>query len=195
MSFGMGQSDMIPKSPATFRVHSSMAEQRSYKALMMVRFHLDQWLRGGKKSRTGSVGERFRKCRRQTPCSASYRIVVITVVGSSPAGATERIKTIYECVGIGGNNPGKWAAIFDRCGLDSRKDKMTEPKKCVLCEAELMPVNDDWKYMQPYGGCEIRIIGAYGSAVLDESIESTVRTGVICDSCVEKLLPQMEKMK
>lgn len=66
-------------------------------------------------------------------------------------------------------------------------------KKCVLCSKELEPALDDWETYQPYGGCEIKIIGSFGSTKFDENISSTVFRGVICDDCASKLVPEMDK--
>jgi hypothetical protein len=43
--------------------------------------------------------------------------------------------------------------------------------------------------MQPNNGCEIRIIGAYGSSKFD----GYTLKGIICDECVEKLETKMLK--
>lgn len=70
-------------------------------------------------------------------------------------------------------------------------------KPCVICNKELESAlgDDDWDSYQPYGGCEMKIIGNYGSTKFDEDIEGTVFRGIICDDCAEKLVPKMEKQK
>ena len=66
-------------------------------------------------------------------------------------------------------------------------------KPCVVCEKELSSIcDDDWQGMQPNNGCEIQIIGAYGSTKFDLNMSSTVFKGVICDDCAEKLVVNME---
>lgn len=68
-----------------------------------------------------------------------------------------------------------------------------ETKPCITCKRPLEPVNGDWKKMQPYGGCELQIIGAFGSAVLDNNIGPTVYRGVICDACTSAFVKYMEE--
>lgn len=68
------------------------------------------------------------------------------------------------------------------------------PKRCILCHRNLLPVfeEDGWKHMQPYGGCEVQIIGSFGSTKFDQSMGSTVYRGVICDGCAEGIVHLME---
>ena len=58
-----------------------------------------------------------------------------------------------------------------------------------MCEKRLYPIFDNWGTMQPNNGCEIRIIGAYGSSKFD----GYTLKGIICDECVEKLETKMLK--
>lgn len=60
--------------------------------------------------------------------------------------------------------------------------------KCALCSKKLEPVFADSEY-QPHDGCEIQILGAYGS-----SYDMTTFRGLLCDTCVSKLKDNMEEI-
>ena len=59
-----------------------------------------------------------------------------------------------------------------------------QPRPCCSCGKLLEPVYEigDWCSYQPSYGCEIRIIGSYGSRH-----GMTTFRGIICDDCVSKL--------
>lgn len=58
-----------------------------------------------------------------------------------------------------------------------------QPKPCCMCGTSLECACEDWATYQPYGGCEIRIRGSYGSTKHD----CRTYNGIICDDCVNKL--------
>ena len=61
--------------------------------------------------------------------------------------------------------------------------------KCILCDKKMEPIFDDsWELYQPKEGCEVQIIGAYGS-----EFDLTMYRGVICDSCVKKVTANMDR--
>lgn len=68
-----------------------------------------------------------------------------------------------------------------------------ETKPCVICDVGLESAIGDWDDYQPYKGCEIQIIGAYGSTKFDKHLSNTVFRGVICDECAAKLVDKMEE--
>ena len=63
------------------------------------------------------------------------------------------------------------------------------PRPCCSCGKMLECAVRDWSSYQPYGGCEITIIGSYGSRRYDPA---TLR-GIICDDCVGKLSLERER--
>jgi hypothetical protein len=63
-------------------------------------------------------------------------------------------------------------------------------KPCVICNKELCSIiKDDWTTLQPNDGCEITILGTYGSSKFD----GYKLRGIICDECVEELQTKMLK--
>jgi hypothetical protein len=67
------------------------------------------------------------------------------------------------------------------------------PKPCVACGKLLEPVFEHWKTYQPDAGCEIKIIGSFGSRKLDNNVDATIFRGVICDDCAVKFTEKMDQ--
>jgi hypothetical protein len=66
-------------------------------------------------------------------------------------------------------------------------------KPCVKCGKRLEPAVDHWKTYQPFQGCEIQIIGSFGSTRFDKNIHNTVFRGVICDDCATEFVGWMDE--
>lgn len=60
-----------------------------------------------------------------------------------------------------------------------------QPRPCCSCGKMLdcLPEVGDWSSYQPVNGCEIKIVGSYGSS----SHDMKELRGIICDECVSKL--------
>jgi len=63
--------------------------------------------------------------------------------------------------------------------------------QCAQCQTKLESACGEGDTMQPYGGCEVQIIAAYGSAKFDDCLLGRKFRGVICDNCLEKILPRL----
>ena len=64
---------------------------------------------------------------------------------------------------------------------------------CVCCGKQLESVwGADWVSLQPNGGCEIQIIGSWGSKKFDINPNFTVFKGVVCDECAGMMTKQMQ---
>lgn len=68
-------------------------------------------------------------------------------------------------------------------------------KPCAICEKHLESVWEDWHNLQPDGGCELQIIASFGSKKFDHHIHSTCFSGVVCDECVERIMPRLNPLK
>lgn len=80
--------------------------------------------------------------------------------------------------------------------FDEVENEPTKP--CVVCKKRLDPVNGDWDKYQPYQGCELKIIGSYGtdvSAFDKNGPGPTIYRGVICDDCALNFVGWMEEVK
>lgn len=71
-------------------------------------------------------------------------------------------------------------------------DEKLPKKACIICDAELDCAGINWDTYQPYGGGEIQLIFAYGSHKFDLDVQNTVFSGIICDTCAEKLVFKMD---
>jgi len=69
-------------------------------------------------------------------------------------------------------------------------DEVGLPRPCCSCGKmlECLPEIGDWSSYQADGGCEITIVGAYGSRH-----DLTTFRGIICDDCVGKLSLERER--
>lgn len=68
---------------------------------------------------------------------------------------------------------------------------------CAMCDKEMesaLPDTPEFKdnLYQPYAGCELRIVAAFGSTKLDLSPGCTHFRGVICDECALPLAKKMD---
>jgi len=64
------------------------------------------------------------------------------------------------------------------------------PRPCCSCKKMLdcLPEIGDWSTYQADGGCEIKIVGSYGSRH-----DLTTFRGIICDDCVSELSLERER--
>jgi len=78
--------------------------------------------------------------------------------------------------------------------VEEQQAATTDPvvMQCVQCQTKLESACGEGDTMQPYGGCEVQIIAAYGSTKFDDCLLGRKFRGVICDACVEEMLPRLQ---